>query len=422
MKKLFLLAVLAGSAVLVKAQDLDDISKMVYLKQTAKAKEAIDKYLAVEKNAKKPEGWYWKAVIVNQMSKDSTKSIEENSALKTEAFDLFKKYRQIDPKAALLEEEHNSSIYDLYANLGWELGVKAYNAKNFNASFDNFKKALEVHDYGVANGLVFNDGSKFPALDTLFTQYAAITAIEAKRLDEAATYHKKIVDAGLSGDSYADSYNFLVDYYKNKKDKAAFADIIGKAKTLYPTNNRYWTVVEIEVETEGIAKPDVFQKYEELLTKNPGSYDVAYNYAAELFNYVNATETPAASAAEYKKKLVEILKKAIAIKSTFEANFVMTVTLYNNSFDISDEASKIKGLKADDLKKKKALQNDAMQALNEAIPYGEAGVKLFSEIDKPTGSEKGNYRKLLSMMKNMYEVKKDAAKTAEYDAKMKAFQ
>lgn len=422
MKKLFLFTVLSVSSVFVMAQDLDEIRNLVLLSQTAKAKDAIDKYMAVEKNTKKPEGWFWKAYITNQLSKDSTKSVQESSALKTEAFELFKKYRQMDPKAPLLEEDKNTPIYDLYAGFGSDLAIKAYQAKDFNASFDNFKKAVEVHDYSTGANLVFNNDYKFPQLDTLFTQYAAIAAVDAKKPEEAVVFHKKLVDAGLNGDSYADSYNFLVDYYKGKKDKAAFYDVLSKAKKFYPGNDRYWTALQIELETEGIAKPAVFQKYDELLAANPGSYDVAYNYAAELFNYLNNDESKGVNVAEYKAKMMDALKKAIAIKSTFDANFVMAVSVYNGSFDLTDEANKIKGTKPEDVKKKKALQAESMQALTDALPYGEAANAAYTAIAKPSGTEKANHRKLLTIIKNIYEVKKNTAKVAEYEALIKAAQ
>jgi hypothetical protein len=419
MKKILLLALLTSFSGFAMAQELEDIRNLAILNQFAKAKDAVDKYLLVEKNAKKPDGWYWKAYIIDMLSKDSTKSFEENSATKAESFELLKKYRQMDPKAPLLEDDHNSVVYDLYLGFGSEIAIKAYQAKNLNTSFDNFKKALEVHEYSVKNNLVFNNSYKFPVLDTLFTQYAGIVGGEAKRPDEAAVYHKKIVDAGLSGDTYLDSYNFLVDYYRTKKDNAAFDDLIVKAKSLYPKNDKYWTAVEIEMATDGIARPAVFQKYEELVTKNPTNYDLSYRYAAELFNYLNSDESKGPNVAEYKAKLVDRLKKTIALESTFEANFLTTVVLYNNSFDLGDEATKVKGVKPEDQKKKKALQADAQQALTDAIPFGENAVKSFSSLPKKSNTERGNYKKLVTILKNIFDVKKNTAKAAEYDKLIK---
>jgi hypothetical protein len=57
----------------------------------------------------------------------------------------------------------------------------------------------------------------------------------------------------------------------------------------------------------------------------------------------------------YKAKLPELLKKAIAIKSTSEANFLLSNFYYNNSIDLSEEARKIKGTKAGRCQEEKSL-------------------------------------------------------------------
>ena len=415
MKKILLLAVLCSFTGFAMAQDIDDIRNLVILGQNQKAKDALDKYMSIEKNAKKPDSWYWKAYITNQLANDTTKTVEEISAMKTEAFDLFKKYRQMDPKAPLLEEDKNASIYNLYTAFSSYLAIKAYQEKKPDVSFDNFKKALDVVSYSNANNLVFANGNKFPALDTLNVQYAAISANEAKKKDEAAVYHKMLVDAGLAGDTYSDSYNFLVEYYKTKKDKAAFADILTKARKLYPKNDEYWMAMDIEDAVDGIAIPAVFTKYDELAAKYPNSYTVLYYYSAELYNYLNGDGAKDANAPALKTKLAETLKKAIAAKSTFEANFLLTNFLYNSSFDLGEEARKIKGPKPDDLKKKKAMEAEAKKLLNEAVAPGEEALKQFAILQKAKSTDKVHRKQVLNMLKNIYEVKEDRAKVAEYN-------
>jgi hypothetical protein len=59
--------------------------------------------------------------------------------------------------------------------------------------------------------------------------------------------------------------------------------------------------------------------------------------------------------------------------------------------------------------------------MTQAIPYAEANVDLFAKIAKPKSSEKINCKQSLSILKNIYEAKKDAEKIAIYDAKIKAF-
>jgi len=419
MKKIFLLAVMAVFTSFAMAQELDDVRNLTILNQNAKAKEAIDKYLAIEKNAKKPDGWFWKGYVLNQVSKDTTKTIEESSALKMEAFETFKKYRQMDPKSTLLEENTNSPLYDIYLGLSSDLAIRAYNAKNAAGAFDNFKKGVEVHDYIYSNNLVGNNGFKFSALDTTIVLYTAIAAQESKKPDEAASFYKRIVDAGLSGENYGDAYNFLADYYKNKKDKTAFADLLEKAKQLYPKNNEYWMALEIENATDGIEKPAVFAKYDELAAKYPTDFTINYNYGVELYNYLNGDGAKDANAAALKTKLADILKKAIAAKPSFEANFLLTNFLYNTSFDTSEEARKIKGTKPEDVKKKKAMDDEAKKLMTDAIAPGEEALKLFAGLTKPKTTEKVHYKQVLTMLKNIYDVRKDAAKTAQYEKLIK---
>ncbi len=419
MKKIFLLSVMAVFSGFAMAQELDDIRNLTILNQNAKAKDAIDKYLSVEKNAKKPDGWFWKGYVLNQLSKDSAKSIDESSALKMEAFEIFKKYRQMDPKATLLEENANSPLFDIYLGLSSDLAIKAYNAKNPAGAFDNFKKSVDVHDYIYTSNLTGNNGFKFSALDTMIVLYTAIAANEAKRNDDAAFYYKRIVDAGVAGDNYVDAYNFLADYYKTKKDKAALADFLGKAKKLYPKNDDYWTALEVEDAIDGIEKPAVFAKYDELLAKYPDNYTVAYNYSVELYNYLNGDGAKDANAAPLKIKLADVLRKSIAAKPSFEANFLLTNFLYNNSFDMSEEARKIKSTKPDDVKKKKAMEADASKLMNDAIVPGEEALKQFASIAKPKTTDKVHYKQVLTMLKNVYEVRKDAAKTAQYEKLIK---
>jgi hypothetical protein len=128
-----------------------------------------------------------------------------------------------------------------------------------------------------------------------------------------------------------------------------------------------------------------------------------------------------ANTSEYKNKLPEVMKKAIAINSTSEANFLLANFYYNNAIDISEEARTLKAVKPEELKKKKDLQTQSDLAMTQAIPYAEANVDLFAKIAKPKSSEKINCKQSLSILKNIYEAKKDAEKIAIYDAKIKAF-
>ena len=400
-------------------QSLDDVKKFVLLRQTKPAKEAVDKYLAVPKNASKPDGWYYKGYAYDLTSKDSALSLVQSGALKTEAFDALKKYFELDAKAPLSLAENNSILFDLYGGFTSELGVKAYQQKDFAAAFDNFKKAVEVHDYVYSKKLIGTNNYKFSALDTTLVLYTAIAANDAKKKDDAAFFYKKLTDANISDSQYVDPYQYLADYYKTKKDSANFAAIIEKGKKFYPKNIDYWTALEIEEATDGIGKPQIFDKYEALVAKHPENYVLPYNYGVELYRYIYSDEMKTANTSAFKEKLPVILNKAIAIKSTSEANFLLANFLYNNSIDLSEDARKIKGAKPADLKKKKDMDAASTKAMNDAIPFAEKVVSLFADIQKPKSSEKVNFKQSLVILKNIYEIKKDVTKVNLYAKKIK---
>ena len=401
------------------SQSLDDVKKFVLLRQTKPAKEAVDKYLAVPKNAAKPDGWYYKGYAYDLTSKDSALSLAQSSTLKTEAFDALKKYFELVAKAPLSQAENNSILFDLYGGFTSELGVKAYQQKDYASAFENFKKAVEVHDYAFSKKLIGANNYKFTALDTTLVLYTAIAANDAKKKDDAVIFYRKLTDANVSDTQYVDPYQYLADYYKTKKDSANFAAIIEKGKKFYPKNIDYWTALEIEEATDGIGKPQIFDKYEALVAKHPENYVLPYNYGVELYRYIYSDEMKNANTTAFKEKLPAILNKAIAIKSTSEANFLLANFLYNNSIDLSEDARKIKGPKPADLKKRKEMDATSTKAMNEAIPYAEKVVSLFADIQKPKSSEKVNYKQSLVILKNIYEIKKDAVKVALYAKKIK---
>ena len=419
-KKIYAILAFAFTTQLTIAQNLDDIKILAQIGQTTKAKEAIDKFMAVEKNAKKPDGWFYKGFIYNMVSKDSAKSFTESSALKQEALGYLKKYRELDAKAELLEEQKNSPFFDIYSVYASDLGVKSYTNKDYASAFEYFKKALEVHDYLVANNLSGANGFKFSPIDTVLTLYTGIAGSEAKLKDEAMPYFKKLADANIGGDQNLDIYQQLTDYYKIKKDNTTFYEVLDKGRKLYPQNEDYWMAIEIENATEDVKAPELFTKFDELLAKHQNNYNIHYNYGVELYHYINAQENRTLNTDVYKTKMVDILKKAIAIKSTSEANFILANFLYNNSIDISDEARKLRGPKPEDLKKKKELNALSTKTMDESIPYADAVVNLFPTIAKPKSAHKINYKQSLVILKNIYELKKDVVKVAAYEKQIAA--
>src|SRR5215203_813692 len=110
MRKFFFTALLIASGTALFAQNLDDVQESISKNKFDEAKGKIDKVLADPKGQKSPNAWYYKAVIYNALSKDSTK---DNSAFRKEAFDAYVKSQELDPKNVMGTLEQNVTLFDL---------------------------------------------------------------------------------------------------------------------------------------------------------------------------------------------------------------------------------------------------------------------------------------------------------------------
>lgn len=409
MKKFFFLVLILVAGKMSFAQNMDDVKKFALLNQSDKAKEAIDKFLAEEKNAKNAEAWYYKGYIYNALSKEEKYAALCTADCKMEAFNAFKKYLEVDPKGTLLKDESYSWLFDIY-NGYFDKGANTFNAKDYAGAYSAFSNAIVVEDFISKNGFDYK-GFKFSALDTSLILNAAISARQAKLDDSAVVHYARLANASLSAPPYLDIYEFLVDYYERKKDYAQMQVYLDKGKSLYPAES-YWLEVELSALTRETDKDKMFAKYDELYAKNPSNYIIAYNYGVEIYNAIYTSEKAPANAGTLKEKLQTVLKSAIQNDSTPNSNVLMARHFYADAASY-DEAMKA----AKDAKKKAELKTKSVQQLNEAIPYAEAAIKYYSQQAKLKLSQKTTYKLMLDYLVDIYLTKGDTKKSTEYDKK-----
>lgn len=417
MKKVYLVVVLMISGLsMLKAQDLDDIGKYIQIRQYVKAKEGIDKFLANASNANNAKAWYYKAFVYNVMSRDAASGIPLGNSLNQEAFSAIKKYRQLDPKEPLTKEEENATLYNVYYGY-YDLALKSYNSKDFAQSYSSFSNALEVHDYIFSNNLVAAKGVKMAALDTDVVFNLVILGNELKKSEEdMSVLYKKLVDGNVNEEKYLEAYEGIVMYYKKTKNLSAFTEYLDKGKKLFP-KDPFWEAIDIEYSVDGLEKEGLFKKYDELGAKYPNSYVLQFNYGYELNKYVYSDDPKTGDITAYKAKIPELFKKAIAIKSTTDANMLLANFYYNNSYDLTEDAKKIKGNKPEDVKKRLDLNTASKNNLNMCIPVAEEAVRLFAAMPKLKMSDKVNYKQALDMLSTIYKINGDAKKGDEYEKK-----
>lgn len=414
MKKYLLLVVLVLGGFYSKSQDLKNVRLFADLRQFDKAKVEIDGYLKNEKNAEKPEGWYYKAYIYNSLGRVEGKAITESKSLYQTAYDAVKKYTILDPKAPLTTEEKNSTVFNIYYGF-YDLGVKSYNDKNFTESYDCFQKTLEVHDYIYENNVIGVDGLKFSSHDTDIVWNLAVLANELKKKEEAVGYYKRITDVGLSDEKYVGAYDELILKYKREKNAELFTKYLTAAKKFYPIDLPYWENQEIDFATSDLEGEALLKAYEDLTKSLPGSYMVFYNYAVELDKYVASAE--AKDIAANKTKLEELFKKAISLNSTIEANLQLANLYYSKSYDIQERVGRIKGTKPEEVKLKNELNAKYKTTMGDCIPYAEESVKLLEGLKEYKFADKANFKLALEILNKANKTLGNTAKAAEYEKK-----
>jgi len=416
MKKFPILFFLSIISFISKAQTLDDVNELMGKFQYREAKNLIDKYFENPKKASDAQAWYYKGRVYIALSNDSTTAIMESYDLKIQAFDAFQKTQSLDKQDTYMKIEAYNSYLNLYYGF-YELGAKGFNAKNFDLALNSFKKAIDTKDFILSKNYTYTDVKLYP-LDTSLILNCAASAAQAKKNDESMSFYKILTDANISGKDYVELYQLLADYYMKKDDTANFNEIIAKAKKYYPGDDTWMDLELKEVSRKG-DKTALFSKYDQLIAQNPSNFVLPYNYAVELYNSLYGKDAPNSGDTNMAKTLTTVLKKAIANENKVEitATMLMCNHLYNLASDFWNNADKIKGPKPEDLKRKANLKAAANKPMDECIQYGEIAVKFFESKSTKSDLDKANYKIVLGYMSDIYSLKKNTVKAAEYEKK-----
>jgi hypothetical protein len=336
--------------------------------------------------------------------------------MKMDAYESFRKYQTLDPKDVSLKNDKYVWYFDLY-NGFFDLGAKAFNAKNYAGAYEGFKTALMVQEYVSSKGYDY-DGYKFPALDTSLIQNTAMAASNAKDEVAAIGYYKKLTDANLSGSQFLNIYQYVAEYYLKNKDEANLKAILEKGRQLYPTDD-YWTEVEVEAVAKTGDKQALHAKYEELMKRNPGEYKWSYNLGVELFNELYTADEKPTNLIAAKAKLTEVLKASIAAQGDkgIDARMLMTRHAYNDAYDYQDSAKKLKGMTPDVVKKRNEAKAMFLKKVDECLPYAESVATYYGAQSTLKATQKANYKIVLDLLSQLYTAKNDLKKAADYDKK-----
>jgi hypothetical protein len=411
MRRLFLTGILAIAGIGLFAQSVDKAKDLLKANKLTDAKTQIDGALAVEKNQKNGEAWYYKLKIYNAIAADSQMRAKYPDA-RDQAFEALKKYTEVDDKKLLLlQMDGYKPVNEIYQGY-FQVGANDYNSGKYDSALHNFSGALAT------SGFMNSKGWTTLKIDTTSTLYAGIAAEKAGKRDTAAVYYGRLAEAkiaNINGSNMVEIYKWLVDYYNQKKDEANTKKFLTLAKEQYP-DDLFWPSTELDNLREKGNKDSLFAKYAEITAHFPKNHLFFFNYGLELYQYASDTSSGhrPANYDELIAKATDNLKKCLDLQPDYpQAALVLGQIYYNAGVDLQGQTKKIPGKTPDDVKKRADLRIAAGKKFDEAIPY-------FEKVDQDLGSkgklkmdEKSTLKDAYDLLVTIYEQKniKDKAET-----------
>jgi len=313
----------------VKAQDYKKVLSNVLLNKMEDAKREIDKIEADPKGQNKPETWYWKSKIYAAINKNET-ARQNYPTIFADAEKAIKKYIELDPTFALVKEKGAEGFFDLYT-YSFNVGLKDFKDKNWSGAATDFEGATYYSDYIFTNKWS-NSSAPF---DTTSILYAAYSNQNAKQLDNAAKYYRRLAENKCTGEGYQDIYKFLVEHYMNIKDKASFDKIMAIGRELYPKETS-WEYFETEYIDQNLTLAEKTEFYDKgdaagTITENQ------YLQFGDVFVNVRHKESDTSKFDFYTKKGVDAFKKAYNKNPENALAAYNVAVIYYNYFNESDD-------------------------------------------------------------------------------------
>lgn len=428
MKKFFLVFATLLFALFLQAQNYESIKNMIILQQYKKAREDVDKGMTNAKFASKPEAYILKASAYSGLANDAAiKNTPEGLQLTTEADAAFAKYKEMDPSMALLKDAaYQNAPISIYSAL-FSAGYKDYEAKNWQAGFEKFKKVVEYSDLLIEKKILSTP------VDTNSLLLAGILAESANQKDDAIKYYGRLADIKAKGEGFESIYRQLVNYYALKKDMANFEKYKALGAELYPSSEFFkYDKVDFAVGLEeDFAKK--LSSLEQTISADPNNYKAVRLLGEIIYDTLNSRKEDAvqpANAKELEEKMIKSFYKATELKPEDEMPYIYIGDHFvNKSIKINDarteHATAMRtrtkpgaAASKEDIAKRDALDNDYGAALDGAREPYEKAAAIFAKKTTLTGVEKQQYKKVAGYLGDIYMNKKirankDKTKAAE---------
>jgi hypothetical protein len=428
MKKAVVLSLFTvGASWFAHAQDLKSVEKFMILQNYKEAKTQIDKVMADPKFNTKPESWIMKSVIYSgYANNDKTISKADSATFRTESFNALRKYSELDPTNALaIDPKYSDVSRQLYVAY-FNNGINKFNDKDWQAAFDNLKNATILSDYLIK-------GKVLPGpIDTNAIMYTGASAQNLKKDEDAVTYFTRLADAKVAGKDNEFLYQFLTNYYLQKRDEANFKKYEQLGKQLYPSS-KYFSAIGSDYARSSSDFNDVIKFHEAKIAAEPNNYDLNYDLGAEIYDHLyprDSAKIPKEDVSAWEQKMLTAFEKASQINAAkgmpivvIGNHFIKKAERINDS--INNVTAEIKnasrGAKPDktgklppapkELTSKRAeMYQRYYNMLDQVVVYFEKAGNAFAQQPTLEPIEKQFYKNAASNLIDIYSMKATNAK------------
>lgn len=312
------------------------------------AQEAINEAAKHENTKGNAKTWFYKGRIEHAMTGEEMykDNVSEN---RSSAFESFKNCLELDKKGRHKDDVIQSLrvlTSDFYTQ-----GVDNYNAKDFEASYNDFNKVVEIR------GLINENIKKPEAFDTASHQAAALSAERAGMDSEAIVIYEKMYDMDIVD---AASMQSLIGLYKKTGNADKASKMSAKARELFP-DNQGLLIDEINEMLAGGNSTGAIEKIQKAIDNDPENKSLHF----ALGSAKDAMKDMAGAKAAY--------QKALDIDpGYFDALYNIGAIFFNQGADLT---KKMADLGLDEQAEYDRMDAESKNLFKEALPFFEKALE-----------------------------------------------
>ncbi|MCA1764241.1 MAG: tetratricopeptide repeat protein [Cryomorphaceae bacterium] len=305
------------------------------------AREYIDEAITHEKTMGKEKTWRYRGQIYQLIAmSDDDFGVSKAEAVET-AIQSFLKAQELDEKERYLDQTKLGLAQS--QNLALNLGIEAYNEKNYEDSRDLFLTAAKAAE-------------KAGVTDTLAIYNAGLSAEQAGDNETALEQYKKASETGYQG---ALMYVYMANIHQKQGNDEEYLKAIKEGRKAYPENSDL-----IVYELNWYLQNEKFEEAREnlqLAIKNEPDNEQLYFSLGVVYDNLGETD-----------KAADAYKDAIEIKEDyFDAIYNLGAMYFNQGVEMNNAANDI-----EDNAKYKAARDEAKQVFLKSRPFLEKAHEL----------------------------------------------